>query len=178
MPISAASVSRYLTNHGFTRAHGPYPGYTATAGYKDGTVSIRYHLGYPGADKTRKERQEAVKTRIERMRQALSDRYDVTLFEPEPSTTAYTAYSLTIIEKPAPQKFTAGLDTEREIRGTAHWVHITGKSALDRQASVKAGAAARKWAKELGKGRAYRVSSGYTSHGETFRYSVCYGFED
>jgi hypothetical protein len=79
---------------------------------------------------------------------------------------------------------TTGLTVTREIRGgTAHWIHITGPIALDRNAPRKAGAAARQWARDLGKGRAYRVSGGGSyncdeSGGQgTFRYSVCYGFE-
>lgn len=69
------------------------------------------------------------------------------------------------------------LTATREIRGSAHWIHITGPSALIGNAGRKAGAEARKWAKELGKSRAYRVSSGGEYGTGTFRHSVCYGFD-
>ena len=73
------------------------------------------------------------------------------------------------------------LTVEREIRGgTAHWVHVRGPIDMDRKAPQRADAEARKWARELGKARAYSVSGGgdYNMPPGTFRYSVCYGFGD
>ncbi|MFF7198294.1 hypothetical protein ACFZAM_31880 [Streptomyces sp. NPDC008079] len=69
------------------------------------------------------------------------------------------------------------LTVTREVRGTARWVHITGPAALESKAPAKAGAEARKWARELGATRAYRVSGGGDYRDGEFRYSVCYGFE-
>jgi hypothetical protein len=75
------------------------------------------------------------------------------------------------------------LTVTREVRGTSHWVHVTGPITLDRKAPYKAAAEARKWAREKGMARAFRLSGGGSynspeSGGEgTFRYSVSYGFE-
>ena len=78
----------------------------------------------------------------------------------------------------------SALKVEREVRGgTAHWVHVTGPEAMFSRATYACGVEARRWARELGKARAFRVSGGASfnspeSGGQgTFRYSVSYGFE-
>lgn len=69
------------------------------------------------------------------------------------------------------------LTVTRELRGdTAYWIHVTGPSHLLGHAARKAGAGASKWAKELGKGPARRISSGGEYGPDTFRHSVCYTF--
>lgn len=74
------------------------------------------------------------------------------------------------------------LTATRELRGTAHWIHITGPIDQDRHAPNKARAEARKWAQEQGKSGAYQVSAGGSYNCQesggtgTFRFSVCFGF--
>lgn len=72
------------------------------------------------------------------------------------------------------------ITVRREILGTAYWVHVTGPTQQMHRASIKAGAEARKWTKELGKLRAFRISSGgdLNQIPGQFRYSVCYSFTD
>jgi hypothetical protein len=78
----------------------------------------------------------------------------------------------------------ATLTVTREIRGTAHWIHISGPMSQVHRATYKAGSAVNAWRRELGKSRAYRITTGGSyNHAEsggqgTFRYSVCYGFDD
>lgn len=74
----------------------------------------------------------------------------------------------------------ATMHADREIRGTAYWVHVTGPMNQLHRASNKAGVEARAWVKELGKARALRVTSGcqYNTTPGQFRYSVCYSFQE
>ncbi|MBD3004566.1 hypothetical protein [Streptomyces sp. 5-10] len=66
----------------------------------------------------------------------------------------------------------------REIRnGTAHWVHVKGASFNEAAAGRAARAEAKKWARELGHERAYVVSGGGQYGTDSFRHSVCLGFE-
>jgi hypothetical protein len=76
------------------------------------------------------------------------------------------------------------LTVTRELRNSSHWVHVTGPEAMFSRATYACGVEARKWARELGTARAFRVSGGASFNGPesggpgTFRYSVSYGFED
>jgi hypothetical protein len=78
-----------------------------------------------------------------------------------------------------------GVDVERdtyavtrEIRGgTAHWVHVMGAKFNEAAAGRAARAEAKRWAGELGFIRAYVVSGGGQYGTDSFRHSVCFGFE-
>lgn len=174
MALRAHVISRYLNNHGHTRHTPTTSGYDTFQGASGNDVVVRYALSTEDQALPADERREITRTNIETLEHTLSQDYVVTLFEP----TTGAAYNLRVIGKRERQTFTSGLTATREIRGRAHWIHITGKCALDRQASAKAGAEARKWARDLGAAHAYRITSGYHGHGDTFRYSVCYSFGD
>jgi hypothetical protein len=68
--------------------------------------------------------------------------------------------------------------TREERMPGVRWIHYSGPWTNMRQVSAVVAAEARRWAKELGCSRAYRVSSGagFFSNDE-IRYSVSYVFE-